>query len=586
MIRFVASDDSRFRPLTFGPGLNVVLADITEASTDQDSRNGTGKTSFLHLLHFLLGGSAPKSSLFRKPELTATSFALGLNLGGVGATVVRSGINANVHLYSERSDILNADEFPKLDQSGNPPEGWQKIRLAEWKQRLSRSFFGLDANLPKYSPSTRSLLSYLLRTVRSGGFSQPFKHHNLQQAWDVQVSLSFLLDLDWSIPAAFERVRDEQKEIATIRKAIKEANPDLDSAAALRTEVAVARQRAEKLRDQASRFTVVEQYGKFQREADDLTRRLRDLRNADAVDRDLQADFAAAQERETPPGAGELDRLWRQVNIVLPNHIYSAYEDIKTFHESVITNRQLYLSREVELAIERIAEREVERQRIESRRSELLQILASSGALEQFTALESEAARAESDVRDLQRRHELAAKLEGDRAKTDGYLRDLLLQLQGDHRDRRDRLEKAIVLFEQYSYELYGERRGSLIIRETLKGPEFDVDVAGKGSVGIDSMQILCFDLVLMTLMYSRQTGPRFLVHDSHLFDGVDERQVASALMLGAQLADRLDFQYIVTMNSDRVPAFPNGFDFDSYVNPVRLTDATDDGGLFGFRFD
>ena len=143
-----------------------------------------------------------------------------------------------------------------------------------------------------------------------------------------------------------------------------------------------------------------------------------------------------------------------------------------------------------------------------------------------------------------------------------------------------------MVLFEQYSHEFYGERRGSLIIRETLKGPEFDVDVAGKDSVGIDSMQILCFDLMLMTLMYRRQTGPRFLVHDSHIFDGVDERQVASALMLGAQLADKLGFQYIVTMNSDSVPAFPNGFDFDSYVNPVRLTDATDDGGLFGFRFD
>ena len=317
-----------------------------------------------------------------------------------------------------------------------------------------------------------------------------------------------------------------------------------------------------------------------------MTRRLRDLRNGDAVDRDLKADLVAARERETPPGAGELDRLWEQVNIVLPDHIYSTYEDIKAFHESVIANRQLYLSREAELATERMARRQVERQRLESRRSELLQILSSSGALEQFTALEAEAARAESDVRDLQRRHELAEKLESDRAKTDGHLRELLLQLQGDHRDRSNRLERAIVLFEQYSHALYGERRGSLIIRETLKGPEFDVEVAGKGSVGIDSMQILCFDLMLMTLMRQRRTGPRFLVHDSHIFDGVDERQVASALMLGAQLADKLDFQYIVTMNSDRVPVFPNCFDFESFVNPVRLTDATEDGGLFGFRFD
>ena len=41
-----------------------------------------------------------------------------------------------------------------------------------------------------------------------------------------------------------------------------------------------------------------------------------------------------------------------------------------------------------------------------------------------------------------------------------------------------------------------------------------------------------------------------------------------------------------MTLNSDMVPKFPSGFDFDSYVNGDTLTDAIDTGGLFGFRFD
>jgi uncharacterized protein YydD (DUF2326 family) len=99
-------------------------------------------------------------------------------------------------------------------------------------------------------------------------------------------------------------------------------------------------------------------------------------------------------------------------------------------------------------------------------------------------------------------------------------------------------------------------------------------------------MQIFCFDMMLMRLCASWGMGPGFLIHDSHLFDGVDGRQVISALKVGAETADELGFQYIVTMNED--DAFKEsiaGFNLSDYVLATVLTDATDDGGLFGIRF-
>jgi len=99
-------------------------------------------------------------------------------------------------------------------------------------------------------------------------------------------------------------------------------------------------------------------------------------------------------------------------------------------------------------------------------------------------------------------------------------------------------------------------------------------------------MQIFCFDMMLMQLCAERGIGPGFLVHDSHIFDGVDERQIAKALVLGERAARDLKFQYIVTMNSDAIPReFPDNFDLSRYVLPVQLTDATEEGGLFGVRF-
>jgi uncharacterized protein YydD (DUF2326 family) len=92
--------------------------------------------------------------------------------------------------------------------------------------------------------------------------------------------------------------------------------------------------------------------------------------------------------------------------------------------------------------------------------------------------------------------------------------------------------------------------------------------------------------MMLMQLCTKRGLGPGFLVHDSHLFDGVDGRQVAKALEVGARTAEQLGFQYIVTMNSDDAFKETNAnFDLNPYILPTRLTDATEDGGLFGIRF-
>src|SRR5712675_326329 len=100
-------------------------------------------------------------------------------------------------------------------------------------------------------------------------------------------------------------------------------------------------------------------------------------------------------------------------------------------------------------------------------------------------------------------------------------------------------------------------------------------------------MQIFCFDLMLTEISLKQGHGPGFLLHDSHLFDGVDERQVAAALMLGQQAAGTAT-QYIVTMNSDifdRLP-LPGEFDRTKVVLATRLSDETETGGLFGFRFE
>ena len=99
-------------------------------------------------------------------------------------------------------------------------------------------------------------------------------------------------------------------------------------------------------------------------------------------------------------------------------------------------------------------------------------------------------------------------------------------------------------------------------------------------------MKVFCYDLLLAQIWAKEAESPIFLVHDSILFDGVDERQKALALELAVRESYNRGFQYICTMNSDSVPYndLNQEFEIEKYVR-ATFTDATEDGGLLGIRF-
>lgn len=59
-------------------------------------------------------------------------------------------------------------------------------------------------------------------------------------------------------------------------------------------------------------------------------------------------------------------------------------------------------------------------------------------------------------------------------------------------------------------------------------------------------MKVFCYDMVIAELGMERNFFPDFLIHDSTIFDGVDERQVARALMLAKLNVKKLDCSTLV----------------------------------------
>ncbi len=327
------------------------------------------------------------------------------------------------------------------------------------------------------------------------------------------------------------------------------------------------------------------QYRELEAEADLITRRLNELANANVVDAATIRDLERAVQSEAPPPLPDLERIYAEAGVALPGLAVRRYREVQSFHESIVQNRRDYLTGELEAARQRVEARELEKQHLDERRASVMSLLRSHGALDQFANLQGEAGRMESEVASLRQRFDAAEQLEGTKNELDIERNRLTLRLRRDFTEQNDRLSEAILAFEETSKRLY-ESAGSMTVEVTANGPGFQFPMQGSRSKGIKNMQIFCFDMMLMNLCAKRGIGPGFLVHDSHLFDGVDGRQVISAMKVGAETAGTLGFQYIVTMNED--DAFKekiDGFDVNEHVLPVVLTDAKEDGGLFGFRF-
>jgi uncharacterized protein YydD (DUF2326 family) len=266
--------------------------------------------------------------------------------------------------------------------------------------------------------------------------------------------------------------------------------------------------------------------------------------------------------------------------------VKKRYEEVREFHASVIRNRHDYLSGEINAATARTQVRDARMAELDARRQTVMGILKSRGALDQFMKLQSEVTRLQGHVEWLGQRLKAMEQLEGTKAELSVRQGELQLRLQRNFSEQEAWLAQAIRAYEDISGMLY-EKAGSMQIAPGESGPEFTFQSQGARSKGIKNMQIFCFDMMLMVLCSGRKIGPGFLIHDSHLFDGVDGRQLTAAMKAGAEIAEHFGFQYIVTLNEDDAFKEPRpDFDLNAHVLPMRLTDATDNGGFFGFRFD
>jgi uncharacterized protein YydD (DUF2326 family) len=577
--RVFANQDS-FRAVTLQPGMNIVLADRTKESTRTHSRNGLGKSTLIEIVHFVLGSNLGKEQNLHGLRGTSWEFSLDLTISGVSFTATRAmDKTSEIHISGDTRTLgLHTDH-----KSGG------SIRLNLWRAFLGRMNFSLDERDledESYKPSFRSLISYFSRSGR-GAYLNCFETRSKQLKWHTQVYNSFLLGLNWKPASEWQELRDREKLLKAVgRQASESLERLVGRVGELESEKIRLQARVNDLAEQAASFRVVEEYREVEEHVNAITFEMQDLAKKRTFENRLILRYEGQLEDETPPSGLSVVELFRQVEVSLPASAVRRLDEVNEFHNKVTQNRQEYLRAEITRLRLSVAERDERIAQLETERKDALSLLETGGALEDFTRLQMRLVEARAELESIDRRIEEAQKLRAGQKQVTLDRQELEQRAIIDHEERRSIWSRAVEYFARNTEYLYGEP-SDLIINITDNGYEFRTRMEAAGSHGRDNMAILCYDLAISRLWSDRPRQPGFLIHDSEMFDPVDERQYARGLQLAAEQSLARGHQYLAVLNSDTLPMQDLQqleFDVNQYVR-LTLTDSDPRGSLLGIRF-
>jgi uncharacterized protein YydD (DUF2326 family) len=572
-----------FKRLRFRPGLNIVSVRRTEEASTTGKRNAAGKSSLIDIVHFLFGGNREAGSPLSAPELAEDAFKMTCDIAGVSVAVSRT--NAEHRQIQIEGDYRNWPLKPEVDDKGTVT-----FNNDQWCDMLGRAMFDLPPAQNIGSGgflSFRSCFSYFARRQRTGGYLDWRRYFIQQRPVQWQVVLAYLFGLDREGPVSLHRIKEADRQKSQLEKLLKTefAAINMPSTARLRINARKLERQLIRLETQVTGFRVVDYYDDLLEEANTLQQSIDQLTNANVIDDELARDIQTALESENPPGLPDLQQLYREAGVVLRDQVLRRYEQVEEFHRAVVLNRREHLTSELDDARVRIEQRRADAARKSERRNEILAMLSTGGALTQYRRLDNQLHTVRGDLDTVRRQLELAEKIDAMRADLKVQRAEAERRINQDLKERSALVEEASIVFDEISQKLY-DQPAVFDIVANKDGLDFKVEAPEIASEGIRQVQIFTFDLTLATLCARRGHWPGFLIHDSHIFDGVDGRQIALALNTAAERLKSLGGQYIVTMNSDDLEkAEREGeISFKDYVVEPELDDSPT-GCLFGFRF-
>ena len=181
MIYKVTSNKPEFKTVVFNSGFNVILAERENTADNKRTRNGAGKTTLVEIIHFCLGTTVNKKSVFMNENLKGWSFGLEIDISGERYKIER--------FVEEPGKIFikgNLDCFSHECKYDEKRKRYY-LHLRAFNEEMQEKFYGFTlSDEERNVPSFRELISYVIRR-NAEGYKSAFEFLSRQTPSSVQI---------------------------------------------------------------------------------------------------------------------------------------------------------------------------------------------------------------------------------------------------------------------------------------------------------------------------------------------------------------------------------------------------------------
>lgn len=541
----LSSEPECYAPIEFRSGINLILGERSEGVDNQGKKvNGVGKSISIEFLHFALCRRLSQTRISRIPEGVLPEelvVVLDLTIGKERIQIRRAIADP------DQPTIINSDGSETVFEC-----------LADATDFLGALLF--EGHLHSGQASFRQVLSLLMRDEQSGfkDYLDP-RDAAVKAAPNILPHL-YLLGVD---TASYRKLKETIKELDSNRKLLRELKR------------AVTDGDKRKLSDIPS---ILNEEQKATQKIEDALQELR----ADPAFEKVETELNQI-ESELATLRSERKKLSFQIDqirsIPLPERIDAS--DIKIVYDRIksglgeLVEKSLEQAKEFKAEIERFQHglREEELQELETKRKsvgtqirqlsgqhgELTRQVDRKGVLKEIqTGLEVATRRAD-DYHRLASQFDLYEDKADDVEELKTNRSNNLLALTktlAEEKHREESFNNTIVaIHEQVQGTSRASFRFKVDSKPTKKNPlTFEVRIQDDGSKSINQARVFIYDFALMFDKLASKNHPGFLVHDNIL--EVDQDTLTRCLnFLHAQQESEDDFQYILTLNRDKIEA-------------------------------
>ena len=526
------------KPIYFEKGLNFILGEKDESS---NKTNGVGKSMSIEFLNFCLLRKKTGSRVFKIPKAILNpnvKICLDLKINTKDLTIIRT---------------VSEEDKPEIIFEGNT------VTFDSIENTLNylNDLFYTNKSKVNLNPSFREILNPSIRDERSE-FKDIVSYFDTKNRVPADHTTTlYLLDFDIAV---YRLAQNTITEIDKYSRYISDLNKSLTqnglkSLTDVRAEVNSKEEELEKLE---SDLEELKTYESFERVEDDLIsielalselraqqtyfklsiRKIRSLPEIEKID---EADVLFVYEQFKQGLGNQLKKSFEQVN--------SFKEKIENFQNHIVNEKLKTL-----LSKHKVINKKI--RTLDDNRSELLKAIDKKGIfkdLKQSLAIYHKKSEESSNIRTQLKSYD-SNKQHKNRLKSNKS--SLVTKIDEEIVSNENKIEsfnKTISNIHQY---IMGNKGCSFTIdtvnRDSYRDiVKFNMSIDYGGSHSVERAKVFIYDVSLLLNEFSKIKHPKLLIHDN-IFD-VDQDTLLRSLNFLYSIEDNDSFQYILTLNSDKI---------------------------------